>query len=97
MVETIPDILGICDRYWRYLLKAERDAGKKLALLIEKKMGIPRDVFVFGSAKKRQSAVTMESDRSLHPRRYRNGRSCTSMDDRLFYPSLPVAIIYWRR
>lgn len=57
MVENIPDILGICDRYWRYLLKAERDAGKKLALLIEKKMGIPRDVFVFGSAKKRQSAV----------------------------------------
>lgn len=64
MVSDISKKLGISERYWRYLLSGERDAGKKLAILIEKKTGIGRDVFVFGSAKKRQSAWKSYINRS---------------------------------
>lgn len=64
MVADIPKKLNVSERYWRYLLKAQRDASPKLALRIEKKLGIPRDVFIFGSAKKRQAAWDAYINRS---------------------------------
>lgn len=56
MVEKILTELSVSRRYWNYLLLGERNASPTLALRIEKKMGIPRDVFVFGSSKKRKAA-----------------------------------------
>lgn len=56
MVDKLLKKIEVGRRHWNYVLNGERNASKSLAERIEKHTGIPKEVFVFGSAKKRAAA-----------------------------------------
>lgn len=55
MVEDILRKIGVTRRHWNYLLLCERNASPRLARIIERKTGISKEVFVFGSQSKRKA------------------------------------------
>jgi hypothetical protein len=55
MVEEILKKIGCSRRHLNHMLLCERNASKKLAMSIEKEVGIPKEVFVFGSQNKRRT------------------------------------------
>lgn len=63
MVEDILRKIGISRRHWNYILSGERNASPRLALVIERELGIDKSVFVFGSNTKRKSEWIRASKR----------------------------------
>lgn len=57
MTKEIIEKIGCSRRHWNYMLNCEKNASKRLALVIENELGISKEVFVFGSKADRRSAV----------------------------------------
>ena len=57
-VDSICKRVGISRRHWNYLISGERNAGLKTAKALARVLGADKTLFVFGTAKQRQSAWT---------------------------------------
>jgi len=66
MAIDIKKELGISPRYWRYLLSGKRNASATVAEKINLKLGIGKEVFMFGtSVKRRQEWANVVNMRAL--------------------------------
>lgn len=55
-VKTVCEKAGITRRHWNYLMSGVRNASPETAKTLARVLGVDRALFVFGTAKMRQSA-----------------------------------------
>jgi len=56
MIKNILDKVDISSRHFSYLLNGDRNATASTAIQIERATGIPKELWVFGSALERKAA-----------------------------------------
>jgi plasmid maintenance system antidote protein VapI len=56
MIKNILDKVDISSRHFSYLLNGDRNATPTTAIQIERATGIPKELWVFGSALERKTA-----------------------------------------
>ncbi len=56
MIKNILDKMDISSRHFSYLLNGDRNATASTAIQIERATGIPKELWVFGSALERKAA-----------------------------------------
>jgi plasmid maintenance system antidote protein VapI len=59
MIKNILSTIDISRRHLNYLLSGARNASPKTARRLEAATGIPKEVWIFGTAEQRQDAFTL--------------------------------------
>jgi len=59
MIKNILSTLNISRRHLNHLLSGDRNASPKTARQLEAVTGIPKEVWIFGTARERQNAFTL--------------------------------------